>query len=243
MRRFFLAVAAVVLVGCQHAPSPGPVSQTQTPPAAELRAEGDALLVQGQYWAAAEKYTRALEHTPADVALRFALGTAYSFLERRAEAIQQFHWVMSQGDPGSTEYREARRWLARVGALVETTRAAVGSPETPPRPEIEPSKGRILGRTEWPGVSPRQRLFKGDMVLEGDEEATRGVKRMRPFRVGDSYEFRDLPPGKYRLIASVDDVNLWDQKVAIEPDKLTEVVLTQASSPVSPAKFPPPEPK
>lgn len=243
VRGLLVAVAALALLaGCQQAPAPKSASTAPVPAVARLRAEGDGLAARGDYMGAAAKYQEAVALAPADISLRFALGTALSFLDRREEAITQFKWVVSQGDPDSAEYREARRWLARVGALVETAAAPEQSEPTASL-EVKPDKGRVVGRTEWPGVNPHDRMIRGRIGIQGDEPGTAEVKLSRPFRLGDRYEFKDLPPGRYRLVAAVDSTTLWDQKITVEPGKLTEVNLSQASSPVSPDKFPGPETK
>ena len=43
----------------------------------------------GNYPAAVEKFRQAVDLEPAGVSLRFALGSAYSFLDRRLEAISR----------------------------------------------------------------------------------------------------------------------------------------------------------
>jgi len=50
-------------------------------------------------------------------------------MDKRAEAIVQFRWVLSRADASSTEYQEARRWLVSVGALV----MPVAEADAPPR--------------------------------------------------------------------------------------------------------------
>ena len=62
---------------------------------------------------------------PAAVAPRFDLGTAYSFLDKRPEAIVQFRWVMDHAASSSTEYQDAQRWLTRVGALTAASFSTV----------------------------------------------------------------------------------------------------------------------
>jgi hypothetical protein len=43
------------------------------------------------------------------MAQSFALGTAYSHLGRRAEAAEQFQWVVNRGDPVQDYHRAARQ--------------------------------------------------------------------------------------------------------------------------------------
>ena len=117
MRRIVLLAATLFLgVACQQAPVSHPPVSTLSP-AERLKAEGDAFMAKGDYVNAVEKYRQAADLDPAAVAPRFGLGTAYSFLEKRPEAVLQFRWVLSHADAASREYQEARRWLTRVGAL------------------------------------------------------------------------------------------------------------------------------
>jgi hypothetical protein len=237
--RRIVVLAAVLFLGaaCQQAPVSHPPVSTLSP-AERLKTEGDALMAKGAYLDAVEKYRQAADLDPAAVAPRFGLGTAYTFLEKRPEAILQFRWVLSHADAASTEYREARRWLTRVGALLEPTVADAGQKgET--RPVDRSTVGRLVGKTEWPGITPHRRLITGTLSLVGDEPVTQDVKRNRAFRLGDGYEFRDLPAGRYRVVAVIDETQVWDEKVTVEAGKDTSLVLSQSTSPVPAGKFTP----
>jgi hypothetical protein len=236
MGRALVLAAALLLAACQEAPvaqAPAPVA-----PAIRAMAEGDALMAKGDYVGAVEKYRQAADLAPDGVRPRFALGTAYSFLDKRPEAIAQFRWVLARADAGSTEYKEAHRWLARVGALPVTPTAADTRPSSPFPPDPS-SLGRLVGKTEWPGVTPQRRLITGSLSLMGDEPVTHDVKRSRAFRLGDWYEFRDVPAGRYRVVAVIDETTVWDEKVTVEAGKDTSFVLSQSTSPVPAEKFRP----
>ena len=238
MRRIVLLAATLFLgVACQQAPaSHAPVSKLS--PAEQLKIEGDAFMVKADYANAVEKYRQAADLDPAAIGPRFGLGTAYSFLDKRPEAILQFRWVLAHAASASTEYREARRWLTRVGALSEPAVANAGQKdETRP---VDPSTvGRLVGKTEWPGITPQRRLITGTLSLVGDEPVTQDIKRQRAFRLGDGYEFRDLPAGRYRVVAVVDGTTVWDEKVTVETGKDTSLMLSQSTSPVPVGKFTP----
>ena len=77
------------------------------------------------------------------------------------------------------------------------------------------------------------------MSLVGDEPVTQDVKRQRAFRLGDGYEFRDVPAGRYRVVAMVDGTTVWDEKVTVETGKDTSLTLSQSTSPVPAGKFTP----
>lgn len=242
MRRSLLLAAALWLAACQQAPVSHPPSSSAVSPAQQLKAEGDAFMAKGDYANAVEKYRQAADLDPAAITPRFAMGTAYSFLEKRPEAIIQFRWVLARADANSTEYEEAHRWLTRVGALPGPAAVAGTAQDGPAFPPDPSSIGRLVGKTEWPEVTPKRQLITGSLSLVGDEPVTRDVRRTRAFRLGDGYEFRDVPAGRYRVVAVIDETTVWDEKVTVEAGKDTSLTLSQPTSPVPVGKFAPPPP-
>jgi len=238
VRRITLLAAALLLgAACQQAPvSHAPASQNLSP-VEQMKAEGDAFLAKGDYGNAVEKYRQAIDLDGSAIGPRFALGTAYSFMEKRPEAIVQFRWVLSRADAGSSEYQEAQRWLMRVGALAAPAAVAVADQKGEARPVDPSTVGRLVGKTEWPGVTPQRRMLTGTMSLIGDEPVTLDVKRNRAFRLGDGYEFKDVPAGRYRVVAVIDGTTVWDEKVTVETGKDTSLTLSQSTSPVPAGKF------
>jgi TPR repeat len=228
------ALAAALLVGgCQRTPPPTPVpaATAEAPSATQLKAEGDELLRQRQYSAAVAKYESALELDPEDLSVHFALGTALSHLDRREETTQHFRWVVSRGPSHSAEVQKARRWL---------TSARIPSGESPAvtAGAAQPTS-RVRGKTEWTGFDPRQQLVPLHIVLEDD--VSREVRFARRFRLGEPYEFRNVPPGSYRLIAKVDRTPLWEQPLTVEAGRDTVLDLTQAMSPLPADQLPHPD--
>jgi hypothetical protein len=197
-------------------------------------------MAKADYVNAIEKYHQAADLEPAAIGPRFALGTAYSFIDKRPEAIAQFGWVLGHAGSSSAEYQEAQRWLIRAGALAVPTPVA-DAPQRNTTAMVDPStSGQLVGRTEWPGVTPKKRLITGMLSLMGDEPVTQDVKRTRAFRLGDAYEFKDVPAGRYRVVAVIDEATIWDQKVTVEAGKDTDLTLGQATSPVPAGRFSPP---
>jgi hypothetical protein len=241
--RLLLLAGVVALLGCQRAPAPrsaagGPPAPSQV--VVQLLAEAGRLMARGDYAAAADKYDAVLAHEPEHVTGRFGLGSAYSHLGRRAEAIEQFRWVVRQAPPQSQEHQAAKQWLISVGAWSEPGPTPAAADAAAPT-ERATGPGRIVGRTEWPGVNPKDLFIRGRMALLRDDEGPREVVRGRPFRLGDAYEFRDVQPGKYRLVAWIDRTIIWDETVSVEPGKVHEVVLTQAKSRIPADKLPRPD--
>jgi hypothetical protein len=235
-------LALVVLVALVSACQQGPDTRRAAPapsPVEKVLADGDALMARKEYAAAIEKYRQAADLDPNSIGARFSLGVAYSFLDKNQETIAQFRWVLQHAAPTSREYQEARQWLLRVGALTEPGKA--GTSDSASAPIGADTPGQIIAKTEWPGINPKERLIRGDVSLLGDEPATQDVKQTRPFRLGDLFGFRDLRPGRYRIVAVAEggSPTLWDQKVTVEAGKRTELTLTAASASVSPSAFPP----
>jgi hypothetical protein len=243
VRRVLVLAAAVLLAACQQAPVSHPPASNTVSPTEHLKVEGDAFMARADYINAVEKYRQAADLDPAAIGPRFGLGTAYSFLEKRPEAIAQFRWVLARADAGSTEYQEAHRWLARVGALPTPVVAADTARRDQAFPADPSTLGRLVGKTEWPEVTPQRQLITGSLSLIGDEPVTHDVRRTRAFRLGDGYEFKDVPAGRYRVVAVVDETTIWDEKVTVAAGKDTSLTLSQATSPVPASKFAPPPAK
>jgi TPR repeat len=256
MRYHPLAVLiALTLVACQQAPSqPTGVTRAAAPTphlsaGLQAKAEGDAEMRRGDYRAAVDRYRRAAALEPDDMTIRFALGTAQTFVGDRQGAVDHFRQVVKRGDPASAEHREAQRWLSAAGIAPEPgvarpTESSARSTNDAARAAEKIVGGRLVGRMEWPGVDPRKRAVRGELWLYGAEGANETVKRSRPISLGGSYHFYDIPPGQYRIVARLfstpSDVTVWDQKVMVEDGRPTELVLTPETARVSPDKFPPP---
>src|SRR4030095_1581033 len=86
--------------GCSRPPTtPAPAASVGASP----REEGDMRARSGDHAGAAAQDREALQGTPNDVRLRFALGSELTQLDRRAEAAEQFRWVVEHGSPGHEE--------------------------------------------------------------------------------------------------------------------------------------------
>lgn len=241
--RALIVVTALAVGACQQAqaPTPAPQARPVGQMTAQLKAEGDRLAAQGRYAEAVVKYQAALNQEPASVPIRFALAVALSYLEgRRAETIEHFKFVAARGEPGSQEVRIARQWLADAGELPGVT---AGQPAARAEAkEDQAKKGRLFGKIQWQGINPYDKRIVVKVTIEGDEPATRDVHLMRPaFKIGRTYEFNDLPPGRYRLVAENSGTRMWQQTVTIEPGKQTNLDLTEINALVSPTQFEPRE--
>jgi len=234
-----LAAVLLLLTSCQQAPVAHAPAAKAASPAEQLMSEGHGFMAKGDYANAIERYRQAADLEPAAIPPRFALGTAYSFQEKRAEAIVQFRWVLASADAASTEYQDAHRWLARVGALPAPAAVADGDRRNVAATPDPSSTGRLVGRAEWGELNPKSQLITGNLSLIGDEPVTHDVNRTRAFRLGDGYEFKDVPAGRYRMVAVIDETTVWDEKVTVEAGKDTSFTLRQSTSPVPANRFAP----
>jgi hypothetical protein len=241
----------VIAGGCQQAP-PAPRGTTQAvilvgPRTAQLAAEGDALAGKQDWAGAALKYQAALNDAPGDVAIRFALASVLTHLDRRDEAIEHFNTVVRRGKPGSAEVRMARDWLMAASVRSDALASTQASPDPVSSsqpgamaPTMSTATGRVSGKLAYQDIDPRERRILVAMTLTGEEAANRDVKRTRgDFKLGRAYEFNNLPPGAYSLSAEAGGTRMWEQRVTVEANKATVVDLTDANS-VAPSNFTPP---
>lgn len=247
MRRgVLLAAITCLVVACQQAPPPEPPKPVKSP-AVVLREEGDGLAAKGDYAGAVAKYQAAVGLEPEDVGARFALGSAFSYLNRRPDAIVQFKFVVARAAPSSQEYQLARQWLVSVGELrAESATEASGEAKADPAaPAAAQGPSTTLrGELQWKGVEMGRRRIPVRLTLTGEDTETRTVKLVRVTRIAERYSFPNIPPGSYRLVGLAlepRETPLWDVKVNVEKDKETVLVLSGANSSTSESSFPPPE--
>lgn len=220
---FLLVAAAVVLIGCGQSPTSR--ARADRGSTVQPKAEGDVLAARGEYEAAAIKYQAALNQEPNDVSLRFALGTALSYLGHREETIQQFRFVVARGKPDMPEVQVAHRWLVSVGAITDTVSLASAptSDEQATVDDIASSGsqavvqgGKVKGRTQLKG-KPRE----VNMVLVSKDEKKIDMALTRTVKLGEAFEFDNVPPGNYRLIVEdpENETQLWNLDVMVTPGK------------------------
>jgi len=225
---FLVAALGLTLGACQ--PSSPALTSSAGSLIARLSAEGDALMARGDYEGAAVKYQSALNEAPNEIAIRYALAVALSYTTRRDETIQQFRIVVSRGEPSSAEVRAAREWLAGANALEDTSTSAL--PGTVEAEDRVAKTGRVLGKIQWHDIDPHDRMVRITVRLTGEDVATRNVTVTRPFKIGYPYEFRNIPPGSYRLVAEAGGTPMWDMKIDVGADNDTPLDLTEANSAV-----------
>jgi tetratricopeptide repeat protein len=237
-----LALLGLALAsGCSRpSTTPAPAASVTASP----REQGDMLARNGDHAGAAAKYREALQATPDDVRLRFALGSVLTQLDRRAEAAEQFRWVVEHGAPGQEEVALARQWLA---SAAEQEGSGEGSSSNRKDVTVSPAPGdgqpagvgSIKGKTAWPSVNPDSQPVALELRFNGDDEATTGKNYRLHIGLGRPYSMSDLPAGAYRVVGRSGGVKLWEQRVVVGAGKETALDLTEANSAVTPKDFPP----
>ncbi len=226
--RWLLALAFAI-AACQAAPPP-PRPAVKDP--GTLAAEA---LERGDYPKAADLYRGALAAEPGSLPLHYGLGVAASYLDRKAEAVSEFTWVLERGEGDSIEVRAARRWLRSVGALPHpATPAATTEREKPRDQDQKPATTSVATATvhgrvmfnETPGsVAPMQRM----QVFLIEHPSRVGYHRLRTDEQG-YFRFQKVQPGIYTLTERVAGQPTWRLRVELKPGQDFALDLTPANS-------------
>jgi tetratricopeptide (TPR) repeat protein len=232
MRRPALVLAAaafgavLAVTGCDRprvsAPATTPALATD-----DLR-DGDAALARADWPAAIAAYHRAIDRDPGAVKARYGLAVALSHLERNDEAADAFQWVVEHAGSATEEARIATQWLAsRRGSAGPAVAAKSEEDESGP-------VGRLEGRTEWRDLDPERPKPNLQLLLESEDPASDRRRYWAKTRLNDRYEFPRVAPGRYRLVAQVGPIRLWEARTVVREGQPTVLDLTSATS-VAPA--------
>lgn len=226
-----LLAALLVLsaTACSRPPSPPPAAESPRS-FADLAAEGDQHLAARAWDRAARAYEAALALDPASGRVRYRLGVAYAALGRREDATRAFEWVLDHGAPDRDEVRLARQWLEEAGLRPGAPRAEAVA-ERADEPSV---RGQLQGRTEWRDLDPDRPVPSLQLLLVGEEGEARGRRYGARTRLGEPYRFERVAPGRYRLMAQVGPIRLWDTFVSVPETGAATVDLTQATA-IAPA--------
>jgi tetratricopeptide (TPR) repeat protein len=232
-----LFTAAALLGGCgDSGASKSPVTAVPAAPAVDVRAEAIALAGRGEYAAAEQKYREALQQQPDDFDLHYGLASVLSQLDKRAEAMEEFRWVVANGRPGRAEVDLAKRWLAEAEAVRPPTpsTAATRVAQPPPIKGEAGATGTVTGKVTWPGL-PAGKEFTIRVIVES--EGARGRKIVRSALNG-SYMVDDLPAGSYKLMAAAGTVQMWKNiPVTVTAGQDTVLDLNPTNAAITPAEF------
>jgi hypothetical protein len=238
MRRWSV-ILSLALAACQGSPTPPRQASDQVvKDQGTLAAEA---LERGDYAGAAEFYRSALGAAPESLPFRYGLGVAASYLDRRAEAVSEFTWVLERGEAGSSEVKAARRWLASVGALPRPAIAATARNDSPAQEEAsrkqeqKPAPASVQGRVvgDAPGAVARMQLFLYDYP-------NRAVYyRIRTDEEG-RFRFANVPPGIYKLTERAAGQPTWRLRLELKPGQDLSLDLIVGNSTRTRDDFPEP---
>jgi hypothetical protein len=234
---------ALTMVACEHrtggltgAPVPAtrnaaaPASRAGGESVAHLKATGDELVRRGQPEQALQVYQTALRREPNDLGLRYAVAVTLSQLDRRAEAIAAFKWVLTNGLPDSEPVRRAESWLRDAGALSAPAQPIAVA-------DRAPTSARLQGRVTWTDLDPGQAVPRVHLIIEGTDPSNKGKIYTAAAELNGGYDFPNVAPGAYRLTAQSRLVRLWELSVTILDGEPTILNLDQSSSVAPPSTF------
>jgi hypothetical protein len=224
MRSPVTAMLAFVLLAGQacQSPAPAPPAHVEEDPA--MRA--NAALEGGRYAEAVGLFRETLARTPENVAQRYGLAVALSYVDRGA-AIREFQWVMARAPGNSQEGVESQAWLARAGAL-----PASPPPPRPDEPGRQAGNAVLLGRATFaeaaakPQPMGRLQLF---LVGQPDSPTKEGRYILRTDENGD-FKFPNVPPGPYMLTNRLAGQPIWRLRVELKPAEEKQLDLNSGNS-------------
>ena len=226
----------LVLFGCQGSPAPGrpAVVAAAARSAEELAAEA---LGRGDYAEAAELYQKAVAQSPERLPPHYGLGVASTYLDRRADVIREFTWVVEHGDRASDEVRAARAWLRQAGALPpESTEATPVAPEET-KGDQPRATAALHGRMTF-GTGPGDVAPLARALLFLHDYPNRVVYlRIRTDEQGN-FTFPKVPPGTYMLTDRAAGPPRWRLRVELKAGADVTLNLDPSNSTASRDDFP-----
>jgi hypothetical protein len=230
-KAYVLIGLLALLAGCQ-APSRPAQSAAPEDPAA-LAA---AALAGGRYTDARELYRQALADAPGKVGLRYGLGVASSYLDRRDDAVREFRWVVQYGRPTAPEVAAARQWLIRAGALPSATLSTPAARRS--TAERQPGNASLEGRAIFAeaGQAPKP-MARLQLFLVPESPTQKERYHLRTDEEGN-FTFPDVIPGPYKLIDRVAGQPIWRLRVELKPSEAKVLELTPDNSAVIRDDFP-----
>lgn len=226
MRRLLAPLLVALAVGACGSPAPAPQAEF------DVVAEAMKAFDRSEWAQAARLLREATVKQPTDVRLHYSLGVSATHLELRDEAIREFQWVVGNAAPGSAEAQAARTWLAAAGVLTATASAgrsdAGGDAAT-----RDPVRGTntFRGRAVWPDGEPPVKLTRLQLFLKGlGGTPTQDVYMVVRTDEDGRFEFRNVPPGTYKLTNRIAGEPQWRLRVSVVEGQDASLDLTPQNS-------------
>lgn len=224
-QRGHAVVVTLVLAATACGTPPGSVSRTAEPGAEALR-----VFEQGDCNAAAPLLREALVDAPRQVRVHYALAVCASHLDIRQEAITEFQWVLAHASADTEEARVARDWLTAVGVLRQRVEdAPAASVPTSGGPDV--GRTTVAGQVAWGEGTAPVRTSHLQLFLQGRPGTpTEGFQYLARTDGEGRFEFRQVPPGRYKLTDKLGKKPIWRLGVDVPADGTLSVPLTSENS-------------
>lgn len=217
-----LLAAALLLIGCQRAPSPPPRASV----ASDLITQARQAMARADYAASAPLLRQALASHPQNVEVHYRLGVSASYLYLTEEAAREFEWIVRHAAPGTREVLLARDWLAMFRGIARTA-----TPEADTAAPKKAERASVAGSVTWQqdgAIKPQaySRLFlKGlkDTPVQDEFYRTQTDDK-------GAYAMTDVVPGEYMLTNRVAGPPIWRLKVTLKAGDSLVLDLTSENS-------------
>jgi hypothetical protein len=203
-----LLAAALLLIGCQRAPSPPP----RVAVASDLITQARQAMARADYAASAALLRRALALHPHNVEVHYRLGVSASYLHLTEEAAREFEWIVGHAAPGTREVLLARDWLNMFRGIARTA-----TPEADASPPKNPERASVSGSVTWQQDGSIKPQAYSRLSLKGlkDTPVEDEFHRTQTDEKG-AYAVTDVVPGEYMLTNRVAGPPIWRLKVTLK---------------------------
>jgi len=139
--------------------------------------------------------------------------------------------VADHGPADREEVRIAHQWLIDAGVRKDRVVTAAASDSSAPSAT---GTSLVQGRTEWNDLDPSRPRPTVQILLEGDDLDTRGRRYLAKAPLNDPYRIEKVIPGRYRVLAQVGPIRLWETTVSVPDGGPAVLDLTQATAIAAP---------
>jgi len=220
------ALLAVVALSACGSPAPGPKSEY------DIAAEAMKAFDKGEWVLAGRLLREAIVTQPTTLRLHYSLAVTDTHLELRDEAIREFRWVLAN-HPGTPEAEAARNWLLAAGVLPTGGDATASATDSNEQAAKDPDRGNsiVRGQVAWNDGEPPIKLLRLQVFLKGlPRTPNQDVQLVLRTDEEGRFEFKNVPPGTYKLTNRIAGEPLWRVRVNVAAGETTSIDLTPQNS-------------